>query len=443
MIQITDKQNCCGCEACVQACPKRCITMKRDAEGFLYPVAEASVCVECGLCEKVCPVLNQYERHEPMQMLAAINKDEAVRVKSSSGGVFTLLAEETIDKGGVVFGARFDDDWQVVMDAAETMEQIAIFRGSKYVQARVGDSYAKCKKYLEAGREVMFTGTPCQIAGLQHFLRKPYENLTTVDFICHGVPSPGVWKRYLDEVVTAGKQAIKDVNFRNKSKGWKRFSFAIDYRGDSDTISLVSPLDKNPFMRVFLNDMILRPSCHNCPAKAGKSLSDMTIADFWGVQNIVPSIDDDKGTSLVLVNTEIGERAIPFERLSHIATDINALRYNSAYFNSAKPNPRREEFFAAYSNGKDGLHRIIAHSLRLTPKQKAKRLLRYPIMQVRKLVSMLLHKEVKKTTGEGKLCVNAQYTVPSSNLKTCGINFRDKRNGWKHYMLRIDFKDTK
>ena len=244
-------------------------------------------------------------------------------------------------------------------------------------------------------------------------------------------------------MVTAGRQAIKDVNFRNKSKGWKRFSFAIDYRGDSDTISLVSPLDKNPYMRVFLNDMILRPSCHNCPAKAGKGRSDITIADFWGVQNVVPLMDDDKGTSLVLVNTEKGKSAIPFERLLFAETNREAFRYNSAYFNSAKPNPRREEFFTAYSKGTDDLHRIIAHSLRLTPKQKAKRLLRYPIMQVRKLVSMLLHKEVKKTTGGGKLCVNAQYTVPSSNLKTCGINFRDKHNGWKHYMLRIDFKDTK
>ena len=426
----------------MQTCPKRCISLRRDAEGFLYPVADSSVCVECGLCEKVCPVLNQYERHDPMQVLAAINKDEAVRAKSSSGGVFTLLAEETIAKGGVVFGARFDDNWQVVMDAAETMEQIAPFRGSKYVQACVGDSYARCKQYLDDGQEVLFTGAPCQIAGLQHFLRKSYEKLITVDFICHGVPSPGVWKQYLDEVVKAGNKAIQDARSGNKSNGWKRFSFAINYRESDDTVSLVSPLDKNPYMRVFLSDMILRPSCHNCPAKAGKSHSDITIADFWGIQNVIPSMDDDRGTSLVLVNTKKGESIIPFGRITHAAANMDALRYNAAYFNSAKPNPKRDEFFAAYSNGKDDLYRIIAHCLRLAPKQRVKQLLKYPVVQARILLKMLLKRDVKKATGGDNLCINEHFSVPSSNLQTNGITFRDKHNGWKHYMLRIDFKIT-
>lgn len=409
----------------------------------MYPHVDAATCINCGLCEKVCPVLNQNETRRPNRVFAAINKDDQVRLKSSSGGIFTLLAEKVITQGGVVFGAKFDKNWQVVITPAETLNQITAFRGSKYLQARVDDSYMQCRQYLEAGRVVLYTGTPCQIAGLHRFLRRQYDNLVTVDFICHGVPSPGVWKRYLDEVLGAGKKAIQDVNFRNKSNGWKRFSFAIDYREGNDTVSLVSPLDKNPYMQVFLNDIILRPSCYNCPAKASKSHSDITIADFWGIQNVLPSMDDDKGTSLCLVNSEKGENLIPYEKIRHESATMDALRYNAAYNHSAKPNPKRDDFFMAFEKNEEDLHRIIAHSLRLTPKQKVKRLLRYPVVEARKLVKMLICKSPKNTTGGGILYNDEMFNYPSSTFQTSSISFRDKRQGWRHYVLRIDLKKIK
>jgi len=201
MIQIKDKSVCCGCSACVQICPKQCISLKEDKEGFLYPTVNHAFCVECGKCEKVCPELHPFEVHEPLKVYAAKHQDDAVRKVSSSGGIFTLLADMVIDEGGVVFGACFDSDWSVVHDFTETHEGLQAFRGSKYLQSRIGNTYRQAEVFLKAGRKVLFTGTPCQIAGLKKYLHKDYENLLAVDFVCHGVPSPLVWKKYLEEII--------------------------------------------------------------------------------------------------------------------------------------------------------------------------------------------------------------------------------------------------
>ena len=200
MIQIVDKQNCCGCGACAQRCPQQCISMRIDQEGFLYPHVDESFCVNCGLCESVCPFLKPEAERTPLEVFAAINRDEGVRQHSSSGGVFSLLASSVISAGGVVFGVRFDEQWNVVFDYAEDKDKIGLFRGSKYVQANVGDAYKKCECFLKEGRKVLFSGTPCQIAGLKKYLQKEYTNLVACDLICHGVPSPKVWEKYLFSV---------------------------------------------------------------------------------------------------------------------------------------------------------------------------------------------------------------------------------------------------
>lgn len=199
MIKITDKSRCCGCESCRSVCPKKCISMKADKEGFLYPEVDLSQCVDCKLCEKVCPVLHPALLDRKPKVFAGINNDIKIRLQSSSGGIFTLLAEQILHKGGIVFGACFDEHWNVVHSYTDTIEGLEHFRGSKYVQSYVGDSFVQVKKFLDEGREVLFSGTPCQIAGLKNFLRKPYHNLLTVDVVCHGVPSPKVWQSYLYE----------------------------------------------------------------------------------------------------------------------------------------------------------------------------------------------------------------------------------------------------
>lgn len=329
MINITDKHNCCGCSACVQACLKKCIKFDEDKQGFRYPVVNKEECIDCGLCEKVCPIINSNELRKPLNVYAAINPNKNIRMASSSGGIFTMLAETILKEGGVVFGARFDENWEVKHDFTETIEGLKLFRGSKYVQSCIGETYKQALKFLKNGRKVLFSGTSCQIAGLKKYLRKEYDNLLTVDVVCHGVPSPLVWREYLQQLIThpkgvAGKNTvllslkeksvITGISFRDKSTGWKKYGFVV--RGSSaskaeqnsvllsdNNIIFHETYDRNLFMQVFLKNLCLRPSCYNCSAKSGKSGSDLTIADFWGIANHHPEWDDDKGTSLVLINT--------------------------------------------------------------------------------------------------------------------------------------------
>lgn len=253
LIKLNGGGYCTACSSCFHSCPKHCITMQADSEGFLYPIVNEADCIDCGLCEKVCHEQHPYDERKPLNVYAAINKDEAVRMNSSSGGIFYLLAEKTIAEGGVVFGARFDENWQVVIDYAKTMDAVKPFMGSKYVQARTATAYKDAESFLKQGRKVLFSGSPCQIAGLHHYLRKEYDNLTTVDFVCHGVPSPKVWGRYLDEVVKAGKQAINEVKFRNKGNGWKKFNFVLSYKHEDMSYSLCCSHPQNHYMRAFLS----------------------------------------------------------------------------------------------------------------------------------------------------------------------------------------------
>lgn len=345
MIKISNNQNCCGCGACAQGCPKHCITMSSDKEGFLYPKVDEFVCIDCGLCERVCPELNPDVEREPRKVLAAINKNEQVRMKSSSGGVFYLLAERFIKEGGIVFGARFDEGWQVVMDYAETLEGVQDFMGSKYVQARTEKAFIDAKHFLQDGRKVLFSGTPCQIAGLRHFLRKEYDNLLTVDIVCHGTPSPKVWGRYLGELLSeCGK--VKDVAFRNKAQGWRNFSFKLAYSENEETLSVQSPAGKNPYMKAFLKNLILRPACYDCKFKSGRSQSDITLADFWGIWKVNPQMDDDKGTSMVLINTHKGAYAMAALDLNVVSSDYATAKvFNTACWKSPKPHAKRSEFF--------------------------------------------------------------------------------------------------
>ncbi|MGN1228779.1 MAG: Coenzyme F420 hydrogenase/dehydrogenase, beta subunit C-terminal domain [Prevotella sp.] len=381
---------CTACSSCLHSCPKHCISMQADSEGFLYPVVNESDCIDCGLCEKVCHELHPYDERKPLKVYAAINKDEQVRMNSSSGGMFYLLAEKTISEGGVVFGARFDDDWQVVLDYAKTMEDVKPFMGSKYVQARTGTAYKDAETFLKQGRRVLFSGSPCQIAGLHHYLRKEYENLTTVDFVCHGVPSPKVWGRYLDEVVRAGKQAINDVKFRNKGNGWKKFNFVLTYKQEEKSYSLCSWHQQNHYMRAFLSDMILRPSCHDCRAKQGRSHSDITIADFWGIDREMPEMDDDKGTGLVLVNTEKGSQALDWSKVNKMESSIEvASKYNGGLSSLTKPHPKRTEFFAALDTSPSVIN-LIDKSLRPPFKKRIRMALRRCKRLIKRILSFLM-----------------------------------------------------
>lgn len=347
MIRIKHKSDCCGCEACVQRCPKCCISLHRDQEGFLYPLVDESICIDCGLCERVCPVINQGEPLKPLVAYAAKNQDESVRLSSSSGGVFTALAEQVIAQGGVVFGARFDESWNVVHDYVETVEGLSAFRGAKYAQSRIRLCFLQAETFLRQGRQVLFSGLPCQIAGLKKFLRKDYDNLITVDLFCHGVPSPMVWKRFLEEEVAIPHTQLKSISFRDKASGWKNYSFSY-LQEDTDGVHLHRMLSaKNLFMRGFLTDLYLRPSCYHCPVKQCKSGSDLTIGDYWGIQQAHPGLDDDKGVSAVLVNTDKGAAILQaVQQVSlYESTFEKVVKCNPALIKSAQEPTKRSLFF--------------------------------------------------------------------------------------------------
>ena len=335
MIDIQDNSCCCGCGACSQQCPQSCITMREDDRGFLYPCVDEDACVGCGLCEQACPFLNDAKQREDVSAVAAWNPDDAVRMGSSSGGVFTLLAQNVIARGGVVFGARFDEEWNVVHDCVVTAEGIELFRGSKYVQSVIGDNYSKAEGFLKQGRQVLFTGTPCQIAGLRLFLKQDYENLLLVEVACHGVPSPKVWREYLASA--SDNSSLATVNFRSKTTGWKNYSVLI---GDKS-----QPHDDDEFMGCFLKNYSLRPSCFNCRFKGGQSGADITLADFWGIGVVAPHLDDDHGTSLVIVNTIKGQRHLDGCQMKQEKVDYSsALKANPSLEHSA----RRPEDYDAF-----------------------------------------------------------------------------------------------
>ena len=407
MIKIVKKKDCCGCEACVQKCPKNCISLEEDEEGFLYPNIEKRNCINCGLCEKVCPVLNQARKRKPIETFAAKSVDGDIRMTSSSGGIFSLVAEQIISKGGVVFGASFDKNWRLVHSSSDNLNDYKKYRGSKYVQSHIGDVYTEAEKVLEKGRKVLFTGTPCQIAGFRRYLGKEYDNLFTMDFICHGVPSPGVFRRYLEEelekIAHKGENntvllrpihssfkedtllqqgdLIKSIRFRDKREGWKKYSFALDLaeettKGKKESVSLSNTQDNNPFLRGFLHNLYLRPSCYDCPAKCHKSGSDITLADFWGVGKVISGIDDDKGISAVMLNTLKG-KAI-FENLSLQKWGANysdIVKYNSAVINSCHLPKERAQFF----NSDASFINTVLALTRPTVIERLKKLIKYII----------------------------------------------------------------
>ena len=376
---------CCGCGACTAACPVSCLVMEPDSYGFLHPTYKSG-CVGCGRCANACPVLAVGETDEAVSVSWAKAKDDELRERSSSGGVFGLLARHVLDEGGAVYGAAFTEDCMAVQHIrADGNEQLDGIMRSKYVQSSVvADVYEGVERDLKEGRHVLFSGTPCQIAGLLHFLRKPYSNLLAVDFICHGVPSPKVWSKYLEEAVAAGCKAINDISFRDKSLGWKLYSFAIDYDERDRNYTLTSAFPENPFMRAFLENLILRPSCYKCPSKGGRSHADITIADFWGIQQIHPEMDDDKGISLVLIHTNKGQQALQREKLNcKEASYDDVLCFNSAVVHSALCHPKRADFFNAFNSHTD-LHALIENCLRPSMIARIKKALKRPLRLIRK-----------------------------------------------------------
>lgn len=354
MIHIYDKKNCCGCSACFSVCPKHCISMQEDNEGFLYPLTDIDKCIDCHLCEQVCPCINQMEPSNPIECYAAKNNDDVIRVLSSSGGIFSVLSERVISEGGIVFGAAFDNELKVVHTFAEKVEEISVFRGSKYVQSYLGDTFNLVETVLKSSRKVLFSGTPCQIAGLKHFLRKEYDNLLTVEIVCHGVPSPKIWREYLSLLQL---KSIGSISYKDKSTGWRTSSFTI--KDTNQKVVFSEKVKNNKYMMAFIRNLTLRPSCFSCPAKAGKSHADITLADFWGIDHFMPELNDNKGISFVCVNTPRGEALMQnLNIIKKMADYQETIPYNSCIFKSTIEPQERKRFWDDY--GKYGIRVLMS-----------------------------------------------------------------------------------
>ena len=344
MIEITNKTKCCGCHACYNICPKGAIKMQQDEKGFKYPVVDKDKCINCGLCNKVCPIINNKQTNNEPKAYACYNKDLKVRIQSSSGGIFTLLAEEILNKGGVVFGASFNKNFEVEHIKVEKIEELEKLRGSKYTQSNIGEKYKKAKEILEEGRYVLFTGTPCQIEGLKKYLQKDYKRLYTQDIICHGVPSPKVWKKYLEYRENKDNEKPQNISFRNKDNGWKLFNTKFEY-SESE---YKENQNKDLYMQAFLKNTSLRDSCYNCSFKKKNRISDITLADFWGIENLLPEMNDNKGISLVIVNSLKGQELFEKIKDNIVFKEVeleDAIQYNKSMIQSVKMDKNREKFF--------------------------------------------------------------------------------------------------
>lgn len=338
-----DKEFCCGCGACVNVCPIQCISMIEDAEGFCYPVIDNEKCIECGKCEKICVIKDNIDRRVPQKTLGAVNTLSGARESCSSGGIFELLADAIISEGGYVFGAAFSTDFrQVEMIEIDKKSDIARLKGSKYLQANNGTTMKKVEDALKKGSQVLYSGTPCQVAGLYSYLQKSYDNLFTVEVVCHGVPSQKYWDKYRTDLEEKYESKISFISFRNKDNGWARFGLKLKFENGQE---FYEDLSTNMYLQMFLKNFNLRPSCYKCKIK---SAADISLGDLWGVDSLAPEFNDDKGTSLVCINTNRGQQL--FNKISNNLHFIDvsyekACIYNPCLIKSVEFPVEREQFY--------------------------------------------------------------------------------------------------
>lgn len=344
MIQISSA--CTGCHACVAICSQKCIDMEDSGEGFMFPVVHMESCIQCDRCKEVCPVLRMPDRNQHTRVVALKSKDEAERENSTSGGVFPLLAKQLLNDGGIIYGAVYECDFSVRHVAVENSEYLPLLQGTKYVQSKIGRVFTEVEDKLKTGRSVLFSGTPCQCAGLRAFLGKNYDNLILVDLICHGVPSPKVWQTYIDyraKQENSGKRPVR-INMRAKVSGWSRYSTEFDY-GNGKITRIQNSQD--PFIRAFIGNICLRSSCSECLEKGTERCTDLTLGDYWGIWSQHPEFNDEKGTSVVFVHSAKGMDMLNRVKDQTEWMEIpieDAYRENMSMVSSSQPHEKRNEF---------------------------------------------------------------------------------------------------
>lgn len=348
-----DPNMCTGCTACASICPKQCITMQENNEGFLYPEKELYKCIDCGLCNKVCPISRPLQiAHDLPRTFVVRTKNRYFLEKCTSGGVFTTLAYEFVRNGGVAYGAIYDDDFNVIHSRVDNVEHIENLAGSKYIQSYLGDTFKSVKKDLAEKKDVLFCGTPCQVAGLKAYLQKNCDNLYCVDLVCHGVPSPKIWRAYL-KLIQEKNGKLSYVNFRSKYYGYH--VSVMEERFLNNKI-VVGSARTNLMSKIFFNNIADRKSCYNCQFKTINRCSDITIYDSWHAGELVTELkDDDKGYTNVIIHSDKGEKIfckyIKLIMETYPADTIEAIEKDGVMMtNSVKKNPNREAFYRCFND---------------------------------------------------------------------------------------------
>ena len=341
MEEIVSKNKCTGCTACASICPRNAITMVEKEDGFKYPVINRDKCINCGLCKKTCPVLNTDENKSINKCFVGYNKDDAEKEKSSSGAIFSLVANYVLNNNGIIIGAAFDKNNKLKHIAVTNAKDLDRLKGSKYLQSDLNNIFSFIKENIK-DKKILFVGTPCQVAGIKSVIKN--NNLICIDVVCHGVPSPKLFEKYIKELEKENEDELLNYNFRDKSTGWDAYSNTATFKN-----KIVTELAKdNKYMKLFLSDVALRESCYNCNFKLGNKYSDITLGDFWGIQKIHPEMYNKKGVSAIILNTELGVDIFNeiSKNIEYKECDLNEIIFgNPSLKSSCNHSKNRHQFF--------------------------------------------------------------------------------------------------